>query len=145
MRGRAKRTRLLPFPAAPATREPGGPAATPPQHTHTHTDSGHSTVHGTAPSVPAAHAGWRKASVHGGPPLPAAMDTEALDELAGQLRGEALGGRGLLQLATATGLAAYAVWAAVLMPGFRRVPLHLQVPPGPPPCPRHPPSFALQS
>ncbi|XP_068555798.1 adenine nucleotide translocase lysine N-methyltransferase isoform X2 [Anas acuta] len=56
------------------------------------------------------------------------MDTEALDELAGQLRGEALGGRGLLQLATATGLAAYAVWAAVLMPGFRRVPLHLQVP-----------------
>ncbi|KAM9179395.1 adenine nucleotide translocase lysine N-methyltransferase [Mergus octosetaceus] len=56
------------------------------------------------------------------------MDTEALDELAGQLRGEALGGRGLLQLAAATGLAAYAVWAAVLMPGFRRVPLRLQVP-----------------
>ncbi|XP_040430436.1 adenine nucleotide translocase lysine N-methyltransferase isoform X2 [Cygnus olor] len=55
------------------------------------------------------------------------MDTEALDELAGQLRGEALGGSGLLQLAAATGLAAYAVWAAVLMPGFRRVPLRLQV------------------
>ncbi|NXI75005.1 F173A methyltransferase, partial [Anseranas semipalmata] len=54
------------------------------------------------------------------------MDAEALDELAGQLRGEALGGRGLLQLAAATGLAAYAVWAAVLMPGFRRVPLRLQ-------------------
>uniref|UniRef100_A0A669Q4D2 Uncharacterized protein n=1 Tax=Phasianus colchicus TaxID=9054 RepID=A0A669Q4D2_PHACC len=57
------------------------------------------------------------------------MDAEALDELAGQLQGEALGGRGLLQLAATTGLAAYAVWAAVLMPGFRRVPLHLQVPP----------------
>uniref|UniRef100_A0A8C3LM00 Adenine nucleotide translocase lysine methyltransferase n=1 Tax=Chrysolophus pictus TaxID=9089 RepID=A0A8C3LM00_CHRPC len=64
------------------------------------------------------------------------MDAEALDELAGQLQGEAagqlqgeaLGGRGLLQLAATTGLAAYAVWAAVLMPGFRRVPLHLQVP-----------------
>eukprot|EP00076_Gallus_gallus_P003623 NP_001264082.1 protein FAM173A isoform 3 [Gallus gallus] len=55
------------------------------------------------------------------------MDAEALDELAGQLQGEALGGRGLLQLAATTGLAAYAVWAAVLMPGFRRVPLHLQV------------------
>ncbi|POI23012.1 hypothetical protein CIB84_013239 [Bambusicola thoracicus] len=54
------------------------------------------------------------------------MDAEALDELAGQLQGEALGGRGLLQLAATTGLAAYAVWAAVLMPGFRRVPLHLQ-------------------
>ncbi|XP_021267086.1 protein FAM173A isoform X2 [Numida meleagris] len=56
------------------------------------------------------------------------MDVDALDELAGQLQGEALGGRGLLQLAATTGLAAYAVWAAVLMPGFRRVPLHLQVP-----------------
>ncbi|NXJ12804.1 F173A methyltransferase, partial [Odontophorus gujanensis] len=56
------------------------------------------------------------------------MDAEALDELAGQLHGEALGGRGLLQLAAATGLAAYAVWAVMLMPGFRRVPLHLQVP-----------------
>lgn len=68
-----------------------------------------------------------------GPPLPAAMDAEALDELAGQLHGEALGGRGLLQLAATTGLAAYAVWAAVLMPGFRRVPLRLQVPPKAPP------------
>ncbi|XP_065588571.1 adenine nucleotide translocase lysine N-methyltransferase [Cyrtonyx montezumae] len=56
------------------------------------------------------------------------MDAEALDELAGRLHGEALGGRGLLQLAATAGLAAYAVWAVVLMPGFRRVPLHLQVP-----------------
>ncbi|NWX93546.1 F173A methyltransferase, partial [Nothoprocta pentlandii] len=49
-------------------------------------------------------------------------------ELAQRLQGRALGGWGLLQLAAGTGLAAYAVWAAVLMPGFRRVPLHLQVP-----------------
>lgn len=70
------------------------------------------------------------------------MDAEALDELAGQLRGEALGGRGLLQLAAATGLAAYAVWAAVLMPGFRRVPLRLQVPPGHPLPGTPPPRFA---
>ncbi|XP_062444722.1 adenine nucleotide translocase lysine N-methyltransferase isoform X1 [Rhea pennata] len=56
------------------------------------------------------------------------MDAEELDELARRLQGRALSGGGLLQLAAATGLAAYAVWAAVLMPGFRRVPLRLQVP-----------------
>ncbi|XP_068765171.1 adenine nucleotide translocase lysine N-methyltransferase isoform X2 [Struthio camelus] len=56
------------------------------------------------------------------------MDAEELDELARRLQGRALGGWGLLQLAAGTGLAAYAVWAAVLMPGFRRVPLRLQVP-----------------
>ncbi|XP_062444723.1 adenine nucleotide translocase lysine N-methyltransferase isoform X2 [Rhea pennata] len=55
------------------------------------------------------------------------MDAEELDELARRLQGRALSGGGLLQLAAATGLAAYAVWAAVLMPGFRRVPLRLQV------------------
>uniref|UniRef100_A0A8C4PDN5 Adenine nucleotide translocase lysine methyltransferase n=1 Tax=Dromaius novaehollandiae TaxID=8790 RepID=A0A8C4PDN5_DRONO len=55
------------------------------------------------------------------------MDAEELDELARRLQGRALGGWGLLQLAAGTGLAAYAVWAAVLMPGFRRVPLRLQV------------------
>ncbi|KAM9292141.1 adenine nucleotide translocase lysine N-methyltransferase [Morus bassanus] len=44
-------------------------------------------------------------------------------------RGEgALGGRGLLELAVASGVAAWATWAALLMPGFRRVPLRLQVP-----------------
>ncbi|XP_067162398.1 adenine nucleotide translocase lysine N-methyltransferase isoform X2 [Apteryx mantelli] len=56
------------------------------------------------------------------------MDAEELEELARRLQGRALGGWGLLQLAAGTGLAAYAVWAAVLMPGFRRVPLRLQVP-----------------
>ncbi|KAI5228782.1 adenine nucleotide translocase lysine N-methyltransferase [Manis pentadactyla] len=34
----------------------------------------------------------------------------------------------LLQVAAGSGLAAYAVWAALLQPGFRRVPLRLQVP-----------------
>lgn len=33
----------------------------------------------------------------------------------------------LLQVAAGSGLAAYAVWAALLQPGFRRVPLRLQV------------------
>ncbi|XP_053936528.1 adenine nucleotide translocase lysine N-methyltransferase isoform X1 [Cuculus canorus] len=42
--------------------------------------------------------------------------------------GSPLGAGGLLQLAVATGLAAWATWAALLMPGFRRVPLRLQVP-----------------
>uniref|UniRef100_A0A8C3V613 Adenine nucleotide translocase lysine methyltransferase n=1 Tax=Catharus ustulatus TaxID=91951 RepID=A0A8C3V613_CATUS len=39
-----------------------------------------------------------------------------------------LGGRGLLALAVASGAAAWATWAVLLMPGFRRVPLRLQVP-----------------
>ncbi|XP_042654522.1 adenine nucleotide translocase lysine N-methyltransferase [Tyto alba] len=41
--------------------------------------------------------------------------------------GGALGGRGLLELAVASGAAAWATWAVLLMPGFRRVPLRLQV------------------
>ncbi|KAL0196789.1 hypothetical protein M9458_005329, partial [Cirrhinus mrigala] len=39
-----------------------------------------------------------------------------------------LGGWQILQLTAGTGLAVYAVWAGILMPGFRRVPLKLQVP-----------------
>ncbi|NXY59524.1 F173A methyltransferase, partial [Callaeas wilsoni] len=42
--------------------------------------------------------------------------------------GGALGGRELLALAVASGAAAWATWAVLLMPGFRRVPLRLQVP-----------------
>lgn len=33
----------------------------------------------------------------------------------------------LLQVATGSGLVAYTVWALLLQPGFRRVPLKLQV------------------
>ncbi|XP_041318113.1 adenine nucleotide translocase lysine N-methyltransferase isoform X3 [Pyrgilauda ruficollis] len=50
--------------------------------------------------------------------------------------GGALGGRGLLALAVASGAAVWATWAVLLMPGFRRVPLRLQVPRPPEPCPR---------
>ncbi|XP_057263968.1 adenine nucleotide translocase lysine N-methyltransferase isoform X1 [Pezoporus wallicus] len=42
--------------------------------------------------------------------------------------GGPLGARSLLELAVATGVAAWAAWAVLLMPGFRRVPLRLQVP-----------------
>ncbi|KAM4535211.1 adenine nucleotide translocase lysine N-methyltransferase [Fundulus diaphanus] len=39
-----------------------------------------------------------------------------------------IGGWGVLQIAAGTGLAVYAMWAGVLQPGFRKVPLRLQVP-----------------
>ncbi|XP_075755066.1 adenine nucleotide translocase lysine N-methyltransferase [Pelodiscus sinensis] len=57
------------------------------------------------------------------------MDAEHLDEVAAELQGrrEALGGWGLAQLAASSALAVYAMWAA-LTPGFRRLPLRLQVP-----------------
>lgn len=48
---------------------------------------------------------------------------EALTEL----RERRLGALELLQAAAGSGLAAYAVWALLLQPGFRRVPLRLQV------------------
>ncbi|NXH14014.1 F173A methyltransferase, partial [Bucco capensis] len=63
------------------------------------------------------------------------MDPEPLEELRaegwGRPEGARLGWSGLLQLAVASGVAAWATWAALLMPGFRRVPLRLQVPPLP--------------
>ncbi|OPJ87635.1 protein FAM173A isoform B [Patagioenas fasciata monilis] len=46
----------------------------------------------------------------------------------GQAERGALGGWELLELAVASGVAAWATWATLLMPGFRRVPLRLQVP-----------------
>ncbi|XP_066131485.1 adenine nucleotide translocase lysine N-methyltransferase isoform X2 [Saccopteryx bilineata] len=49
---------------------------------------------------------------------------EALTEL----RERRLDALELLQVAAGSGLAAYAVWALLLQPGFRRVPLRLQVP-----------------
>ncbi|XP_047389938.1 adenine nucleotide translocase lysine N-methyltransferase isoform X3 [Sciurus carolinensis] len=49
---------------------------------------------------------------------------EALTEL----RERRPGALELLQAAAGSGLAAYAVWALLLQPGFRRVPLRLQVP-----------------
>uniref|UniRef100_A0A8C0GDG4 Adenine nucleotide translocase lysine methyltransferase n=1 Tax=Chelonoidis abingdonii TaxID=106734 RepID=A0A8C0GDG4_CHEAB len=56
------------------------------------------------------------------------MDPDDIEELAVELQGKTVGGWGLVQLAAGTGFAAYVMWAGVLMPGFRRVPLKLQVP-----------------
>ncbi|XP_071975793.1 adenine nucleotide translocase lysine N-methyltransferase [Engystomops pustulosus] len=56
------------------------------------------------------------------------MDDDGPQDVVSELEGRGLGGWGLLQIAGCTGLAAYSVWALVLMPGFRRVPLKLQVP-----------------
>ncbi|KAM5153009.1 adenine nucleotide translocase lysine N-methyltransferase isoform 1-T1 [Mantella aurantiaca] len=56
------------------------------------------------------------------------MDDDGAQEVLSELEGKPLGVWGLLQVAGGTGLAVYSVWALVLMPGFRRVPLKLQVP-----------------
>ncbi|XP_030067802.1 adenine nucleotide translocase lysine N-methyltransferase [Microcaecilia unicolor] len=56
------------------------------------------------------------------------MDQHDLEERTAELQGKSLGGWGLLQIAGCTGLVTYAVWAGILMPGFRKVPLKLQVP-----------------
>ncbi|XP_061455123.1 adenine nucleotide translocase lysine N-methyltransferase isoform X1 [Rhineura floridana] len=56
------------------------------------------------------------------------MDPEDAEELAAELHGKAMGVLDLLQIATGAGLTAYVVWAGILMPGFRSVPLKLQVP-----------------
>ncbi|XP_006015626.2 protein FAM173A isoform X1 [Alligator sinensis] len=56
------------------------------------------------------------------------MDLDDLEEQAAVLQGRPVGGWGLVQLAAGTGFAAYVMWAGVLMPGFRKVPLKLQVP-----------------
>ncbi|PWA33189.1 hypothetical protein CCH79_00013568, partial [Gambusia affinis] len=56
------------------------------------------------------------------------MDDDAPDEVFTDLRTRHLGGWGVVQIAAGTGLAVYAMWVGVLQPGFRRVPLKLQVP-----------------
>uniref|UniRef100_A0A8C5XW72 Adenine nucleotide translocase lysine methyltransferase n=1 Tax=Microcebus murinus TaxID=30608 RepID=A0A8C5XW72_MICMU len=56
------------------------------------------------------------------------MEQDDPAEALRELREQRLGALELLQLAAGSGLAAYAVWALVLQPGFRRVPLRLQVP-----------------
>ncbi|XP_042703862.1 adenine nucleotide translocase lysine N-methyltransferase [Chrysemys picta bellii] len=66
--------------------------------------------------------------VHGGRAyMNTAMDPDDIEELAMEFQGKTIGGWGLVQLAAGTGFAAYVMWAGVLMPGFRRVPLKLQV------------------
>ncbi|XP_049416980.1 adenine nucleotide translocase lysine N-methyltransferase [Epinephelus fuscoguttatus] len=56
------------------------------------------------------------------------MDDDAPDEVFAELKTRPLGGWGIAQIAAGTGLAVYAMWVGVLQPGFRKVPLRLQVP-----------------
>ncbi|XP_075993149.1 adenine nucleotide translocase lysine N-methyltransferase isoform X2 [Genypterus blacodes] len=56
------------------------------------------------------------------------MDDDTLDNAFAELKGDRLGGWAVAQIAVGTGLAVYAMWAGILQPGFRRVPLRLQVP-----------------
>ncbi|XP_064218349.1 adenine nucleotide translocase lysine N-methyltransferase isoform X2 [Aotus nancymaae] len=56
------------------------------------------------------------------------MEQDDPAEALTELRERRLGALELLQAAAGSGLAAYAVWALLLQPGFRRVPLRLQVP-----------------
>lgn len=55
------------------------------------------------------------------------MDDDAPNEAFAELKAGSVGGWGLAQIAAGTGLAVYAMWVGVLQPGFRRVPLKLQV------------------
>lgn len=55
------------------------------------------------------------------------MEQDDPAEALTELRERRPGAWELLQVAAGSGLAAYAVWALLLQPGFRRVPLRLQV------------------
>ncbi|XP_028311806.1 adenine nucleotide translocase lysine N-methyltransferase isoform X1 [Gouania willdenowi] len=56
------------------------------------------------------------------------MDDDLPDEVFAKLRSKELGLWDVAQIAAGTGLAIYAMWAGILQPGFRKVPLKLQVP-----------------
>ncbi|KAG8007082.1 hypothetical protein GBF38_023220 [Nibea albiflora] len=56
------------------------------------------------------------------------MDDNAPEEAFAALKSEHLGVWGVAQIAAGTGLAVYAMWVGILQPGFRKVPLKLQVP-----------------
>ncbi|XP_058536440.1 adenine nucleotide translocase lysine N-methyltransferase isoform X2 [Ochotona princeps] len=56
------------------------------------------------------------------------MEPDEPDEMLAELWERRPGPLGLLQAAAGSGLVAYAAWALLLQPGFRRVPLRLQVP-----------------
>lgn len=55
------------------------------------------------------------------------MDHDDPAEALTELREKRLGLLEILQAAAGSGLAVYAMWALLLQPGFRRVPLRLQV------------------
>ncbi|XP_034749388.1 adenine nucleotide translocase lysine N-methyltransferase isoform X2 [Etheostoma cragini] len=56
------------------------------------------------------------------------MDDNGPDEAFAELKTRDIGGWGVAQIAAGSGLAVYAMWAGILQPGFRKVPLRLQVP-----------------
>ncbi|KAK5856462.1 hypothetical protein PBY51_008055 [Eleginops maclovinus] len=56
------------------------------------------------------------------------MDDDAPDEVLKELQEREIGAWGVAQIAAGTGLAVYVMWAGIVQPGFRRVPLKLQVP-----------------
>nr|XP_057905704.1 adenine nucleotide translocase lysine N-methyltransferase isoform X2 [Doryrhamphus excisus] len=56
------------------------------------------------------------------------MDEDSPDEVLAELKTRDLSGWDVAQIAAGTGLAVYAMWVGVLQPGFRKVPLRLQVP-----------------
>ncbi|KAG7505714.1 hypothetical protein JOB18_038325 [Solea senegalensis] len=56
------------------------------------------------------------------------MDDDMPEECFSELKTGNLGVWGVAQIAAGTGLAVYAMWVGILQPGFRKVPLKLQVP-----------------
>ncbi|XP_029996932.1 adenine nucleotide translocase lysine N-methyltransferase [Sphaeramia orbicularis] len=56
------------------------------------------------------------------------MADDSPDEAFAEFKSRPLGIWGVAQLAAGTGLAVYAMWVGILQPGFRKVPLRLQVP-----------------
>lgn len=56
------------------------------------------------------------------------MDDDAPDEALAEFKTKHLGGWGVAQIAAGTGLTVYAMWVGIIQPGFRKVPLRLQVP-----------------
>uniref|UniRef100_A0A3P8TEB4 Adenine nucleotide translocase lysine methyltransferase n=1 Tax=Amphiprion percula TaxID=161767 RepID=A0A3P8TEB4_AMPPE len=55
-------------------------------------------------------------------------DDDAPEEVFAELKTRPIGGWGIAQIGAGTGLAVYAMWVGILQPGFRKVPLRLQVP-----------------
>ncbi|XP_029582832.1 adenine nucleotide translocase lysine N-methyltransferase [Salmo trutta] len=56
------------------------------------------------------------------------MEEDSPEEFLAEFKEKHLGAWGIVQITAGTGLAVYGMWAGVLMPGFRKVPLKLQVP-----------------
>ncbi|XP_078125960.1 adenine nucleotide translocase lysine N-methyltransferase [Sander vitreus] len=56
------------------------------------------------------------------------MDDNGPDKVFAELKTRDIGGWGVAQIAAGSGLAVYAMWVGILQPGFRKVPLRLQVP-----------------